>query len=137
MPYRLLADLLVLFHTGFVLFVVLGGLPVLRWPRLAWVHLPAAAWGAWVEFSSTVCPLTPLENHLRHLGGEAGYSGGFIAHYLLPVLYPAGLSPRVQVVLGVFVVLLNVAAYVLVWRRRSDGSDRLDGSAGSPEGKKA
>ncbi len=141
MPYRLLADLLVLFHAGFVLFVVLGGLLVLRWPRLAWVHLPAAAWGAWVEFSSTVCPLTPLENHLRQLGGEAGYSGGFIAHYLLPVLYPAGLNPWVQVVLGVFVVLLNVAAYLLVWRRRSDRSDRSDGSdrsaAESPEGEKA
>jgi hypothetical protein len=137
MLYRLLADVLVVFHTCFVLFVVLGGLLVLRWPRLAWVHLPAAAWGAWVEFSSTVCPLTPLENHLRHLGGEAGYSGGFIAHYLLPVLYPAGLSPRVQVVLGIFVVLLNVAAYFVVWRRRSDGSDRSDGSAGSPDGEKA
>jgi hypothetical protein len=129
MPYRLLADLLVLFHVGFVLFVVLGGLAVLRWPRVAWAHLPVAAWGAWVEFSSTVCPLTPLENHLRRLGGEAGYSGGFIAHYILPVLYPAGLSPRVQVVLGIFVVLLNVAAYLLVWRRRSGrsvGSDRSD-----------
>ena len=123
MPYRLLAGLLVLFHTGFVLFAVLGGLVVLRWPRLAWVHLPAAAWGAWVEFTSTVCPLTPLESHLRRLGGEAGYSGGFIAHYLQPVLYPAGLSPRVQVVLGIFVVLLNVAAYLLVWRRRSGRSD--------------
>ncbi|HEY2290943.1 MAG TPA: DUF2784 domain-containing protein [Thermoanaerobaculia bacterium] len=132
MPYRLLAGLLVLFHLGFVLFVVLGGLLVLRWPRLAWAHLPAAAWGAWVEFSSTVCPLTPLENHLRHLGGEAGYSGGFIAHYITPVLYPAGLNPRVQVVLGVFVVLLNVGAYLLVLRRRSDGSDRSDGSAGAP-----
>jgi hypothetical protein len=119
MPYRALADLLVVSHLGFVLFVVLGGLVVLRWPRAAWVHLPAAAWGAWVEFSSTVCPLTPLENRLRHLGGEAGYSGGFIAHYILPVLYPAGLGPRTQIVLGIFVVLLNGAAYGLVWRRRS------------------
>jgi len=140
MLYRVLADLLVVFHLGFVLFVVLGGLLVLRWPRLAWVHLPAAVWGIWVEFSSTVCPLPPLENHLRHLGGEAGYSGGFIAHYIMPVLYPAGLSPRVQVVLGVFVVLLNVTAYVLVWRRRSDRSDgsvRSDRSAESPEREKA
>ena len=133
MPYRLLADLLVLFHAGFVLFAVLGGLAVLRWPRLAWIHLPVAAWGAWVEFSSTVCPLTPLENHLRRLGGEAGYSGGFIAHYILPVLYPAGLNPRVQVVLGGFVVLLNVGAYFIVWRRRSDRSDGSDGSVGSTE----
>ena len=119
---RVLADLLVLFHLGFVFFAVLGGLAVLRWPRAAWIHLPVAAWGAWVEFSSTVCPLTPLENHLRRLGGEAGYSGGFIAHYILPVLYPAGLGPRTRIALGVFVVLLNVAAYVLVWRRRSDRS---------------
>ena len=118
MPYRPLADLLVLFHVGFVLFVVLGGLLVLRWPRLAWVHLPAAAWGAWVEFSSTVCPLTPLENRFRLLGGEAGYSGGFISHYILPVLYPAGLNPRVEIVLGVFVVLLNAAVYATLWRRR-------------------
>jgi Protein of Unknown function (DUF2784) len=132
MLYRALADLVVIFHLGFVLFVVLGGLLVLRWPRAAWLHLPAAAWGIWVEFSSTVCPLTPLENRLRHLGGEAGYSGGFIAHYMLPVLYPAGLNPRVQVVLGVFVVLLNVAAYVLVWLRRSDRSDGSDRSVESP-----
>src|SRR6478672_596196 len=116
MRYRLLADLLVLFHAGFVLFVVLGGLIVLRWPRVAWVHLPVAAWGAWVEFTSTLCPLTPLENHLRHLGGQAGYSGGFIAYYLQPVLYPAGLGPRTQIVLGIFVVLLNLAIYVAVWR---------------------
>lgn len=118
MLYRILADLVVVFHLGFVLFVILGGLLVLRWPRLVWVHLPAALWGIWVELSSTICPLTPLENHLRQLGGEAGYSGGFIAHYILPVLYPAGLSPRVQVVLGIFVVLLNAGVYGTVWRRR-------------------
>src|SRR4051794_12271433 len=104
MIYRILADGVVAFHLGFVLFVVLGGLVALRWARAAWVHLPAAAWGAFVEFSSTVCPLTPLENHLRRLGGEAGYSGGFIAHYMLPVLYPAGLSQGIRIALGVFVV---------------------------------
>jgi hypothetical protein len=118
MIYRILADGVVAFHLGFVLFVVLGGLPALRWPRVAWVHLPAAAWGAFVEFSSTVCPLTPLENHLRRLGGEAGYSGGFIAHYMLPVLYPAGLGQGTRIVLGVFVVLLNVTVYTILWRRR-------------------
>jgi len=117
MLYRGLADALVVFHVLFVLFVVLGGLLVLRWPRAAWIHLLAAAWGAWVEFSSTICPLTPLENHLRRLGGEAGYSGGFIEHYLLPVLYPAGLGRNVQIVLGFFVVLLNVAVYARAWRR--------------------
>ena len=118
MLYRVLADALVVFHVGFVLFVMLGGLLVLRWPRAAWIHLPAAVWGAWVEFSSTICPLTPLENHLRRLGGEAGYSGGFIEHYLLPVLYPAGLVRGVQIALGIFVVLLNVAVYARAWRRR-------------------
>src|SRR3954468_21770064 len=111
MIYRLLADGVVALHLGFVLFVVLGGLLTLRWPRVAWVHLPAAVWGAFVEFSSTICPLTPLENHFRRLGGEAGYSGGFIAHYMLPVLYPAGLTKGIQIALGVFVVLLNVTVY--------------------------
>jgi hypothetical protein len=120
---HVLADLVVVFHLGFVLFVCVGGLLALRWPRILWVHLPAALWGVWVELSSTVCPLTPLENHLRRLGGEAGYSGGFIAHYILPVLYPAGLSRPVQIVLGIFVGLLNVTIYlyVLVWRRRRSG----------------
>jgi hypothetical protein len=123
MIYHVLADLVVVFHLGFVLFVCVGGLLALRWPRVLWAHLPAALWGVWVEFSSTVCPLTPLENHFRRLGGEAGYSGGFIAHYILPVLYPAGLSRPVQIVLGIFVGLLNVAIYlyVLVWRRRRSG----------------
>jgi len=118
MIYRVLADGVVAFHLGFVLFVVLGGLLALRRPRAAWLHLPAAAWGAFVEFSSTICPLTPLENHLRRLGGEAGYSGGFIAHYMLPVLYPAGLSQGTQIAIGVFVVLLNVTVYAILWRRR-------------------
>ena len=119
MLYRALADALVVCHVLFVLFVLLGGLLALRWPRVIWVHLPAAVWGAWVEFSSTICPLTPLENHFRRLGGEGGYSGGFIEHYLLPVLYPAGLGRSVQIALGFFVLLLNVAVYVRVWRRRS------------------
>jgi len=117
MPWRLLAGLLVVFHLGFVLFVVLGGLLALRWRRAAWFHLPAAAWGAWVELSATICPLTPLESRLRQLGGQAGYSGGFIEHYLLPVLYPAGLNQGVQIALGVFVVAFNVTVYALVWRR--------------------
>ena len=118
MTYRLLADLLVVFHLGFVLFVCLGGLLVLRWRRVAWVHLPAAVWGAIVEFTQTICPLTPLENHLRHLGGEAGYTGGFIEHHITHVLYPAGLSRPIQIALGVFVVVLNLAVYTTVWLRR-------------------
>jgi hypothetical protein len=118
--YRVLADALVAIHLGFVLFVVLGGLLVLRFPRAAWLHLPAAIWGAWVEWTDTVCPLTPLQNHLRRLGGEAGYRGGFIEHYLLPVLYPAGLTRNLQYVLGALVVGVNLFAYgrLLVRARR-------------------
>jgi len=117
MLYRLLADLVVLVHSAFVLFVVLGGLLALRWPRAAWVHLPAALWGAGIEFAAGICPLTPLENHLRRLGGEAGYRGGFVEHYVLPVLYPEGLTHGVQLVLGTFVLLLNLVVYAFVWRR--------------------
>ena len=120
MTYGLLADSLVLIHLGFVLFVVLGGLLVLRWPRLAWLHLPAAAWGAWIEVSGWICPLTPLENHLRRLAGEAGYRGGFIEHYLLHVLYPEGLTRQDQLVLSAIVVAVNLVAYgLLLWRRRT------------------
>ncbi|HKH45753.1 MAG TPA: DUF2784 domain-containing protein [Thermoanaerobaculia bacterium] len=123
MLYRLLADLIVLLHTGFVLFVVLGGLLALRWPRAAWLHLPAALWGAGIEFAAGICPLTPLENHLRRLGGEAGYTGGFVEHYVLPVLYPDGLTREVQLVLGTFVVVLNLAVYTIVWRRSRRAKD--------------
>jgi hypothetical protein len=118
MPYRALADATVVVHFGFLLFVVLGGLLVLRWPRLAWVHLPAAAWGILIEFAGWVCPLTPLENHLRALGGQAGYQGGFIAHYVTAALYPEGLTRGTQVVLGVLVLALNAFIYRRVWTRR-------------------
>lgn len=118
MLYRVLADLVVVLHLGFVLFVALGGLLALRWPRAAWIHLPAAVWGAGIEFFQGICPLTPLENHLRRLGGEAGYSGGFVEHYVLPVLYPGGLSRGVQLGLGIFVVALNAVIYTVVLRRR-------------------
>lgn len=118
MLYRVLADLVVILHLGFVLFVALGGLLALRWPRAAWLHLPAAIWGAGIEFVQGICPLTPLENHLRRLGGEEGYSGGFVEHYVLPVLYPAGLGHGVQLGLGIFVVALNAVIYTVVLRRR-------------------
>jgi hypothetical protein len=117
MLWRFLADLLVAFHLCFVLFVVLGGLLALRWPRAAFLHLPAALWGAGIEFLAGICPLTPLENHLRQRGGQSGYSGGFVDHYLLPVLYPAGLTTDIQLVLGMFVVALNAVVYTVVWRR--------------------
>lgn len=121
MVYRLLADLTVLVHLAFVVFVVAGGLLVVRRPRVAWLHLPAATWGALIELVGWVCPLTPLENRLRTMGGEAGYSGGFVEHYLLPVLYPPGLTRGVQLVLGACVVLLNLVWYVWAWRRHSGG----------------
>lgn len=118
MTWRILADAVLLLHLAFVVFVVLGGLLVLRWPRLAWAHLPAAAWGALIEFAGWYCPLTPLEQRLRMLGGEAGYEGGFIAHYLLPMLYPQGLTRSAQVVLGLVVVVVNAAIYARLLARR-------------------
>ena len=117
MLYRALADAVVVLHFCFVLFVVLGGLFALRWPRSAWVHLPAALWGAGIEFVGGICPLTPLEIHLRRLGGEAGYAGGFVEHYVLPVLYPEALTRDVQYILGGIVVGLNVLIYAIVLRR--------------------
>jgi hypothetical protein len=121
MLWRALADLVVVFHCAFVLFVVLGGLLALRWPRLVGLHLPAVLWGAGIEFVQGICPLTPLENHLRARGGQAGYSGGFVEHYLLPVLYPAGLNQDLQLGLGAFVVVLNLVVYGIVWRRWRSG----------------
>lgn len=116
--YKLAADGVVVLHLAFVAFVVLGGLLVLRWPRVAWVHLPVAFYGALIEVVGFVCPLTPLENRLRGAAGQAGYEGGFVEHYLLPVLYPAGLTREVQWVLAGGVVLINVVVYGVVWRRR-------------------
>jgi hypothetical protein len=116
---RALADLVLLLHLGFVLFVAGGGLLLLRWPRLAYVHLPAAVWGAAIEIAGGICPLTPLEQYLRRSGGEAGYTGGFVEHYLTAAIYPTGLTRGIQVLLGVIVVLVNAALYWLWWRRRA------------------
>ena len=113
MLYQWLATLVVVVHLGFVLFVVLGALLVRRWPRLAFIHIPAVVWGILIEFAGWICPLTPLENHLRRLAGEAGYSGGFIEHYITALIYPSGLNRTVQLVLGGAVLLINVAVY---WR---------------------
>lgn len=118
MTPRLLADLVLLLHAAFVLFVVLGALLVLRWPRVAWVHVPAALWGACIEFAGWICPLTPLENHWRRLAGEEGYAGGFVEHYVFPVLYPDGLTRNAQLVLGALVLLINVVVYGWAIRRR-------------------
>lgn len=117
MHYRLLADLVLLLHAAFVIFVLLGGLLALRWPRAAWVHLPIVAWGAGIEFLGGICPLTPLENHWRRLAGEQGYGGGFVEHYVFAALYPEGLTREIQLGLGVLVLVVNVVIYGLVWRR--------------------
>ena len=114
---RLAADLVVVVHALFVVFVVLGGLAVLRWPRLAWFHLPAALWGALIEFGGWICPLTPLEKWLRQRAGAVAYEGGFIEHYLLPILYPPGLDRRTQIVLGLVVLAINLGVYGYLVRR--------------------
>ena len=121
MAYRLLADAVVLFHTAFVAFVVLGGFLAWRWSRIAWLHLPCAVWGAVIEYQGWVCPLTPLENDLRRRAGLAGYAGGFVEHYVLPVLYPAGLTRPAQALLGTLVVVVNLIAYGVLLRRALRG----------------
>ena len=118
MGYAVLANLVLALHGAFVLFVVAGGLLSLRWPRAAWVHLPAAAWGAGIELTGGICPLTPLENRFRELAGQAGFDGGFVEHYLLASIYPDGLTRETQVVLGLAVVAVNVAVYAVAWRRQ-------------------
>ena len=118
MLYRGLADLVLVVHFMFVLFVILGGLLVLKWPRVAWVHVPVAIYGAVIEFVGFICPLTPLEVSLRRRGGEAGYQGGFIEHYITAALYPTGLTREIQLALGVGVLLLNAIVYSIVIRRR-------------------
>ena len=118
MPYLFLAEALVALHFLFILFVVLGAWLTLLRSWIPWLHLPAACWGAYIEFSGQICPLTPLENHLRNLAGEAGYDGGFITHYLLPVIYPAGLTQDIQWLLGGGVIGINVFAYAFIWHRQ-------------------
>lgn len=117
MLYGLLADFVVFLHLTFVLFVVFGGLLVLRRPRVVWWHLPAAVWGAAVEFGGWPCPLTPLEVWLRAKAGNEGYQGDFIEHYIMPIVYPADLTRTTQIALGLVVVAVNVAVYGWYWRR--------------------
>ena len=119
MIYRALADAVLILHLGFVSFVLLGGLLLLRWTRIAWLHVPAAIWGVLIEYTGWICPLTPLENSFRARGGETGYSGGFIEHYIQPVLYPAGLTRGTQIVLGSIALLVNLTAYAVVLARRN------------------
>lgn len=117
MAYRILADLVVGLHFTFILFVALGGLLVLRWPRASWVHLPCAGWGAVVALMGWVCPLTPLESRLRAAAGEAPSPAPFIERYLLPLIYPGTLTREIQIGLGIGVIVLNAAIYAAAWRK--------------------
>ena len=128
MVYRLLTDSVILFHFAFIVFVIFGGLLVWKWTRLAWVHLPSMAWGALNELFGLWCPLTPLENWLRETGGTARYQTGFIEHYIMPVVYPAGLTRELQLVMGSAVVVINGLLYGLLVRRTfKRGARRVDG----------
>jgi hypothetical protein len=122
MFFQLLADLVLLLHACFIAFVVLGASLAIRWPRIAWAHIPACIWAAVLEFAGLSCPLTPLENSLRCAGNTTPYAGGFLEHYLMPLVYPPGLTPRSQVLLGVLVVLVNAVLYWLVVRYRTAGT---------------
>ncbi len=117
MVYKLAADLVVVLHLGFILFVLCGGFLVLRWRWVIYLHLPAFVWGSLVELVGWYCPLTPLEQSLRNAAGEVGYSGGFIEYYIVPVIYPAGLTRDMQILFGGIVICVNIVAYVLVIRQ--------------------
>ncbi|MFP3874390.1 MAG: DUF2784 domain-containing protein [Thiohalophilus sp.] len=123
MLYLLLAELTVLAHFLFVVFVTVGGLAVLRWPKLAWLHLPALLWGIYIQFSGGYCPLTPLEKTFRQLAGMNTYEGGFINHYLIPIIYPPGLTYEMQIMIGIVLIVFNVLIYSLVvYRQRRRGN---------------
>ncbi len=117
MIHRALADLILVLHLAFIVFVVAGGLLALRSGWVPLVHLPAALWGVFIEASGRVCPLTPLENALRRAAGASGYEGGFVEHYLVPAIYPPALSHPIQLALAGLVVLANALVYSVVWRR--------------------
>jgi hypothetical protein len=120
--YRLLANAVVSFHALFIGFIVFGGFLTWRWRWVAVLHIPSAIWGVLIEYRGWICPLTPLENTLRAKAGQSGYSGGFIEHYVVPAMYPSGLTPRVQAVLGTVVLVINLFAYGVLVRRQMRGS---------------
>ncbi len=118
MIYKLLADLVMLFHLGFILFAMLGALLVIRWPRLVWLHLPVALWAMAIEFYGGICPLTPLENWLRIMADEGGYAENFITHYIGAVIYPGEITTAIRVMLGIGVLAINLALYALVIKQQ-------------------
>ena len=117
MTYKFLADLVLVFHFLFIVFALIGGVLALRWRWIPWLHLPCVAWGAAVELTGGICPLTPIENSLRVASGAAGYTGGFIEHYLQAAIYPAGLTPDSQLLLAGILLSVNGAVYFFVWQR--------------------
>ena len=108
---KIIADFLVIIHLTFICFVVFGGILVMHRKWIAIIHLPAVAWGTLIEFQGWICPLTPMEQHFRHLAGQSGYSGGFIDHYLIPIIYPSGLTRPIQMAIGFFVIAINLTIY--------------------------
>lgn len=119
MSYRLMADIVVLLHFTFILFVLMGGILSIWWRKIVWIHIPAAGWGVLIEFAGWICPLTPLENRLRAKGGEAGYPGGFVEKYILPVIYPTELTREIQIILGILVITVNLVIYWKVFFKYS------------------
>jgi hypothetical protein len=116
MLYQLLASVVAIIHFGFIVFVIGGGLLLLRWPKLMWIHLPAAIWGFVIEMMGWYCPLTGIENWLLYRAGREGYSGGFVSHYIFALIYPAGLTRTLEIAIGVFVLIVNVSLYVRVFK---------------------
>jgi hypothetical protein len=129
MFYEMLADLVVLTHLAFIVFALLGGLLTLRWRWMPWIHLPTVAWGATVSFFGWICPLTPIENALRRASGSPGYSGDFVEHYIVPIIYPTELTRETQVMLGLGVLAVNFVIYLVVRHRHRTGAERssIDG----------
>lgn len=119
MIFGWMANAVLLLHLAFIVFVLLGGLLVLRWPRVAFAHLPAAVWGILVEVAGWICPLTPLEIALRQRAGQAGFAGGFVEHYVTAVVYPEGLTRPAQIALGILAVLVNAVIYRRILARRT------------------
>lgn len=117
--FELAADFVVLLHFSFIVFVLFGGLLVLKWKWVVWLHVPAALWGALIVFAGWICPLTPLENMLRRAEGTTGYATGFIEHYIIPLIYPSGLTRGIQISMGVVVIIINVIVYIGVYRKHS------------------
>jgi len=126
MAYGILADLVMVAHLGFVLFVAFGGVLVQCWRPALYVHIPAAVWGVLIEFAGWICPLTLLENWLRRLGQEAGYTGGFVEHYFIAILYPESLTRKVQITLGAVVLVVNLLLYWRAYSRRFSRGSRVE-----------